>query len=541
MKTTLSTLRNLLTAPANRPWLLLLALLVLITLALAPLFPHRVTPASASLERFSGERAMAHLPIIAREAHPSGSPAQAVVRDYLVEQLSSLGLETEIQHTWGVDNVVARLDGRDPSGAILLQAHYDSYNGPGAADNGAGVAALLEIARALSASPQMGNDVIFLFDDSEELPDAFTGTRAFIAEHPWMAEVRVAIGLDTAVRGFIATVDTGSDNGWLVNVLARAYTGGAWTSLSGGGGYDTKPFRERGIRVLELEDNYPFHQQHTPDDVPAIVNPGSVQQLGEQALSVVREMGDLDLSVTSGEQQTYAYVPLLGLAHYPQSWALPFAILAAVLMLVAVGLALWQRAASWRGLGLAALVTLLCAALAGLLTNAVWGAAPDLFDWPTRAWRDWPEVIPPQGWLILILTNLINLALMVAVYRLVRRWSGRVDFSLVGLLLFGLFAPALAFAAPQGAILVTWPALIGALCWIAAVVLNRQGKAWALDLGALGATLLVIVYILPLLPAVFMGDGTKSVAITAAVWVLILAVLLPVVDGVVVRGRQRIA
>ena len=97
MKTTLSTLRNLLTAPANRPWLLLLALLVLITLALAPLFPHRVTPASASLERFSAARAMGHLPIIAREAHPSGSPAQAVVRDYLVEQLSSLGLETQVQ------------------------------------------------------------------------------------------------------------------------------------------------------------------------------------------------------------------------------------------------------------------------------------------------------------------------------------------------------------------------------------------------------------------------------------------------------------
>ena len=305
---------------------------------------------------------------------------------------------------------------------------------------------------------------------------------------PGWTEVRVAIGMDTAVRGFIATVDTGSDNGWLVNVLARAYTGGAWTSLSGGGGYDTKPFRERGIRVLELEDNYPFHQQHTPDDVPAIVNPGSVQQLGEQALSVVREMGDLDLSVTSGEQQTYAYVPLLGLAHYPQSWALPFAILAAVLMLVAVGLALWQRAASWRGLGLAALVTLLCAALAGLLTNAVWGAAPDLFDWPTRAWRDWPEVIPPHGWLILILTNLVNLALMVAAYRLVRRWSGRVDFSLVGLLLFGLFAPALALAAPQGAILVTWPALIGALCWIGAVMLHRQGKAWALDLARAGCS-----------------------------------------------------
>lgn len=329
------------------PSMLNLVVIFLVTsMSIVPLFPWRVTAASAPLDIFSGERAFSHLPTITREPHPPGSPAQALVRDYLVQQLTDLGLEVEVQQTPGVENVVARIYGTDPSGAILLQAHYDSIGGPGAADNGTGVAALLEIARALAAGPSMRNDIIVLFADSEELPDPFTGTKAFVRAHPWMADVRVAISMDTAVRGFISINDTGPDNGWIVQVLARAYTGGTWSSLSGGGGYDSLPFRQAGIRVLQLEDNYPFREQHTSDDVPDIVRPGSVQQLGEQVLAIVRELSNLNLDNTSGEQQTYMYVPMIGLAHYPEVWALPLAIVAGVLLIVAVGMALWRKLAS---------------------------------------------------------------------------------------------------------------------------------------------------------------------------------------------------
>jgi hypothetical protein len=516
--------------PVGRSWLMLGGLLLVLCISLAPLFPWKVTPAEAPRDVFSGERAIAHLSSIARQAHPSGSPTQAQVRDYLVQQLTELGLEVEVQRTWGVENVVARLQGTDPSGAILLQAHYDSYGGPGAADNGAGVSALLEVMRALAAGSTPSNDIIALFDDSEEIPDAFTGTKAFIHEHPWMADVGVAIGMDTAVRGFISTDDTGEDNGWLVQALARAYPGGAWTSVSGGGNYDTQPFRQAGIRVLELEDNYPFVEQHTENDVPAIVNPGSMQQLGEQALAVVRELGSLDLSDTSGEQETYMHVPLLGLAHYPQSWALPLAILAGVLVVIACGLCLWRRLATWRGLFAALLATVLAAGLAAVGVNALWQAAPDLFGWETYHWRDWPEVIPPNGWWILILSNLAVFILTVVLYRLARHWSTRADYSLLGLLAFLAPTVLLAITEPRAAIIVTWPVLIGALSWIATVVLHHRGKEWAVDAGAMVAAIPSGLYILPLIVSVFMGDGTKSVASSAGVFAVLLAIILPVVD-----------
>ena len=70
------------------------------------------------------------------------------MRDYLVQQLTSIGLETQVQRTQGIENVLARLRGSDSTGAVLVLSHYDSVPvGPGAADNGSGVAALLETMR----------------------------------------------------------------------------------------------------------------------------------------------------------------------------------------------------------------------------------------------------------------------------------------------------------------------------------------------------------------------------------------------------------
>jgi hypothetical protein len=524
----------------NSSLLNLIVVLLVAVIALTPAFPWRVTPISASPDLFSGKRALSHLPIIAQVPHPSGSPAQALVRDYLVQHLTDLGLEVEVQHTPGVDNVLARLYGTDPGGAILLQAHYDSFGGPGAADNGAGVAALLEVMRTLKASPLLRNDIIVLFDDSEELPDPYSGTKAFIRKHPWMADVRVAIGMDTAVRGFICTDDTGPQNGWMVDVLARSYTGSAWTSLCGGGNYDTLPFREAGIQVLELEDNYPFYEQHTPNDVPEIVNPGTIQQLGDQVLAVVRELGSLDLDNTSGEQQTYMYVPFFGLAHYPESWALPLAILAGVLLVIALGLTLWHKLASWRGLGVALLATLVTVGLAAVGTNAVWKAAPNLFGWGTDLWTEWPEVIPPNGWLILVLSNLVVMLMAVVVYWFAKRWSTPASFSLFGLFVFSLFAIVIAIADPRGAIIITWPVLIGSIVWIAAVILSRDDRKWPIAVAALLASIPTILYIMPLVPGIFMSDGTKSVAITAGVWVICLGIILPAVDDLFVRPMFRL-
>jgi hypothetical protein len=520
----------------RRGWLLLLVLLLVACPSIALVFPYRVTPANAPADQFSGERAMAHLPIIASEPHPQGSPAQFRVRDYLVGRLTEMGLEVEVQRTMNLENVVARLHGSDPTGAILILAHYDSAIGsPGAGDNGSGVSALLEVMRALSAGRQPRNDIIALFDDGEEEPGIFAGARAFVSKHPWMADVRVAISLDSAVAGAISINEAGPDNGWLIDALAHAYTGGVWSSLSGGGGYDSTPFRQAGVLVLALEDNYPFKEKHTSNDLSQVVRPASVQQMGEQTLAIARELGTRDLGNPWGQQETFATVLGLALFHYPESWSLALAITAGILLILAVGLSLWHKSASWRGLLIAFATVLVTTTITVVVISLLQPALPGIFHWNTRAWPDWPEVIPPNGWVAVAAFYLLALGLCILGYILARRWCGRLDYALAGLAPFLLPALALSAATPRAAYAFIWPVLIGSLGWIAATSAGRKHWNWSADVAAALAALTTLILILPLLPGVVMADGMKSLNILSGVEALMLAIILPVIDGLLVR------
>ena len=117
-----------------------------------------VIPASET-ESFSAERALKHLEIVSNAPHMAGTPEHAKVRDYIIEFCESRGLEVEIQagmefrkYTSNVDaayvqNIIATRKGSNPdSKTILVTSHYDSQmNTAAAADDGAGVAASLEV------------------------------------------------------------------------------------------------------------------------------------------------------------------------------------------------------------------------------------------------------------------------------------------------------------------------------------------------------------------------------------------------------------
>ena len=541
MKNTKGTIENERPSGLRRGWLHLLVILLIAGLSVLVVFPWRILPADAAADQFSGGRAMEHLAVIASEPHPQNSPAQEHVRDYLKEQLSGLGYEVEIQRSHGVENVVARLPGTDPTGSIVILAHYDSpSNSPGAGDNGSGVAVLLEVMDALSERPAPRNTIIALFDDGEELPDEFSGSKAFVRESPWMENVQVAISLDSAVAGPISINETGPGNAWLMPALARSYNGGAWTSMSGGGNYDCTPFRNAGVQVIALESNYPFWQKHTPKDTLDIVRPASVQQMGDQTLAIARELGDLDLTNLGGNQETFFQVFGLGFIHYPETWTLPFVIAAAVLFVGILVAALRSRQVTLRGLAVALGSILATTAISAVGVGALWPRLPDLLGWETNRWPEWPEVIPPHGGWVDLIFALLILVLAIVGYRLARRWSKPMDFSIAGLLPFLLAATATAFAAPRGSYLFTWPVLISLLGWIAAWVIGKKRTNRSLDLVLLVTASAFIIFILPFLPGVVMADGMKSLAILAGVEALILGVVLPAVDSLLVRRTANV-
>jgi len=108
-----------------------------------------------------------------------------LTRDNIVAIFESFGLQVELHTFHHSDetfyNVVATKPGTvEPDAQIVLGAHYDSLSNPGADDDASGVAALLEIARVLSAY-ETELTVKFIAFDLNEM--GLTGSRVYVADH----------------------------------------------------------------------------------------------------------------------------------------------------------------------------------------------------------------------------------------------------------------------------------------------------------------------------------------------------------------------
>jgi acetylornithine deacetylase/succinyl-diaminopimelate desuccinylase-like protein len=137
----------------------------------------RVSPPQADVERLES-RLRAHVQALAGTIgersvfRPEGLEAAA---RYIARDLEASGFQPASQPFTAlgreVRNIEAELSGtRRADEIVVLGAHYDAVEGcPGANDNGSGVAALLELARALKSSP-LERTVRFVAFVNEEPP-----------------------------------------------------------------------------------------------------------------------------------------------------------------------------------------------------------------------------------------------------------------------------------------------------------------------------------------------------------------------------------
>ena len=220
-----------LTPPVSIGSVILLCVALSVGIAFYGQAPPNAVAASAVPAEFSSGRAMKHLEVIARQSHPMGTSEHAVVRDYILQELTNLGLSPVVQKTTAVnrrpgfpwlsgtvENLIARVKGTSDSKAVMLVAHYDSVpTGPGASDDGSAVAALLETARALKSGPPLKNDVLLLFTDGEEA--GLLGASAFV-EHPWASQVALALNFEARGSGGpVLMFETSRDNFYLIKTL----------------------------------------------------------------------------------------------------------------------------------------------------------------------------------------------------------------------------------------------------------------------------------------------------------------------------------
>src|SRR4029077_2401617 len=306
-------------------------------------------PTTATQDLFSADRALVYLNAFATAPHPIGSAEHDRVRDYLVSQLTALGVTPEIQRATGVtpryevagtvENIVARLKGTSGAGdAVALVAHYDSVAaGPGAGDDGAGVAALLETLRALRAGPRLPNDILFVITDGEE--DGLLGASAFVAENPAAQDVRVVLNFEARGNaGESQMFETSAGNGRLVEIFARAVPHPSGSSLT----YeiykhmpndtDMTVFKKSGAAGLNFAFIGHWEAYHTPLDNPELLDRGSLQQHGENALRLARALGNTDLTQLEDRDSVYFSVSGSFFAHYSSRFVWPLAVLCGVLL-----------------------------------------------------------------------------------------------------------------------------------------------------------------------------------------------------------------
>lgn len=316
-------------------------------------------PANAPADQFSATRAMADVRAIGQKPHPIGSAEIVRVRDHLLSRINGLGLEVMVRPGEGVrdaakwsprsvsvgavQNIVATLPGTDREApAVLVMSHYDTVpNSPGAADDSAGVAAALEIARALKAGPTPARDVIFLFTDGEE--PGLLGAEAFFARDPLRDRIGVVVNMEArGDAGRAAMFQTGPDSGDQVRLYASVAQQPTANSLAATiyrrmpNDTDLTHALRKGLPGLNfafIDDQLAYH---TPLATPEHLNQGSLQNLGDQALPTVRALATGAGLPAKSPDLIYSDVLSRWLVAYPADigWAL---LAAAGLLIVFTG------------------------------------------------------------------------------------------------------------------------------------------------------------------------------------------------------------
>lgn len=452
-----------------KPYFGPLALLLLLALTVLSMEPPPAVSSNAPESVFSAERAMTHVRDLARAPHPPGSAEHTHVRAELVKRFTSLGLSVRTQkvrvvQTFSTEvrvveaqNVLARLKGKEKGPGLMLCAHYDSHpTGPGAGDDMAGVAVLLETARALAKEPPH-RDVLFLVTDAEEY--GLLGAEGFVQDAPEIDEFPLVLNFEArGGSGPVFMFETGKNNLPLVEALAstpRPLATSLMYAL-----YKTLPndtdlsvFKRAGKTGLNFAFAASWSHYHTALDSPERLDARSVQHHGDYALALAQQLPGVETE-QAGDAIYFDLFSRL-LVRYPETMVWPFTALGLAAYLWAV-LSGRKEPKFWRGwligLGLGPLALLHGAAIAvcfGFLLGPLRTNVP---------WRD------PYGarWLEAALFFLALAAALVPVIAALRKLPVK-PLTLGALFWWGLALVATTLWLPGASYLFLWPLLFATI------------------------------------------------------------------------------
>lgn len=297
--------------------------------ALPPLTPEQAEMAKrleADVSALAGE-------IGERNIFRSGTLDQAVRR--IVQSFEASGHPVAFQEFevrgQTVRNVEATIPGRDRSaGIVVVGAHYDTVQGsPGANDNASGVAALLELGRALKGR-SLERSIRLVAFVNEESPFSYTESMGSVRYADRLSEQgeRVEVMLSLETIGYYTDEpktqrypfplsyfypDRGNFIGFVGNPaskekvrrMVRTFRDSARfpseglaapERIPGVGWSDHWSFWQQGMAAVMVTDTalYRYHEYHTPRDTPDILAYDRFARVVEGLVAVIVNLANGD-------------------------------------------------------------------------------------------------------------------------------------------------------------------------------------------------------------------------------------------------------
>jgi hypothetical protein len=505
--------------------LLLGFVLVLVDAPPAPL------AANIPAAQFSAERAFKHVEAIATVPHPVGSARHLEVENYITTTIRQIGLTPEVQKAIGRDrwmdmpmpleNIAAVLKGSTPGKSVLLVAHYDSVSaGPGASDDGAAVATLLETARILKSQAPFKRDIVFLFTDGEEL--GLMGAHAFVDQNPLAKNVGLVLNFEArGTSGPVILFETSDQNAWLIDNVSKAASHPVANSLS----YeiykrmpndtDLTVFKQAGYPGLNFAFIEGVINYHRATDTIQNLNRGSLQHQGDYAVELARWFGNVDQIESASGNAIYFDVLGKVLVHYSSR-------IGTLLVIVAALLLAWVffRGFQQSKLSTARLAASIGIALAGIVAAlaATLGIQRITAALATRFQHVHTSTLNNGGYYVAAAVA-FGLAIASIVYAWAVKRLGPVNVAAAAMLVwFGL--AVWATISLQGmSYLWVWPLLFSVVAWGWVLETGRQERSMLLLAGAIPAILIVV----PLAHKVFTAFGLGSGLIVSALLTAVLS------------------
>ena len=289
--------------------------------------------------------------LLENKPHPVGSDLNRTIKERLKNELDKLGIEHQEQKTWAcatrfascaeVENLIAIIPGETKSPYLALMAHYDSVPmAPGAGDDGAGVVAILEAARALKLEAPFKHPIMIILTDAEEI--GLVGAEAFFNQHPLAKEIGIVLNIEgSGSSGSSMVLRTSKKNELLiksyVHETARPYGFSFVKEIFKRMPNDTdfSVVNRANIAGIDFAFAGERNHYHTPNDTVDNIDLRTIQHHGENILPLSRNLASVDWD-DMGDEFIYGGEIYGFWTQWKTSYSLIFSFLAALLLMLAI-------------------------------------------------------------------------------------------------------------------------------------------------------------------------------------------------------------